>query len=339
MRFIFLVFLFVLIPLMAQEYPTIYASLGDKLFKAPMKFQKLQYNDILKRDIKIYIDYEAKVYAQGISLDEDSHTTAKQKQVYLTSLRALSKQYDKIVRLLQSVYLQAMRNNDYERFTAISNAGIDEIFHSKRILHAMQIYYEEHKNLGRIAAVEKILEDAKIPVVYTTEIDKEQEKKKHDHIPNVPLVDQKNVPFGGAGGLEITKRQSVAQSFTVGRDGILTSVDIIDVSTHRCRPNESLYISLINVKENKPSAMSYYTREVHPDEIHNQQISMHLRHASLHVKKGEQYAIYLSSHAQPSRCTYSWGGGIKTYDGGQTFINGHPNEQRDMKFKTYILTP
>ena len=338
MRLSFLIGL-LCVSLMAKEYPKIYASLSDKLFEAPKKLQTLQYNDILKRDIEAYIQYEAKVYAQGMKLESSSTITSKQKQEYLASLRALSRQYDKIVQLLQNSYLSAMQNDDYERFSALSNAGIDEIFHSKKMLHAMQKYYETHKHLGRIAVVEKVLADAKIPVIYTTEINKKQEKKKHNHIPNVPLVDQKNIPLGSEGGLEITKRQSVAQTFRVGRDGILTSIDIVDVSTHRCRPNESLYLSLINVKENKLGAISYYTRQVHPDEIHNQQISMHLRRASLHVKKGEQYAIYLSSHAQPSKCTYSWGGGFQTYDAGQAFINASPDERRDMKFKTYILTP
>ena len=53
------------------------------------------------------------------------------------------------------------------------------------------------------------------------------------------------------------------------------------------------------------------------------------------VSNGDKYAIYLKTDAEPSGCTYAWGGGIETYDGGDTFINERKNI-RDMKFRSYV---
>jgi hypothetical protein len=150
-------------------------------------------------------------------------------------------------------------------------------------------------------------------------------------------LDQENVPNGDSGGLEITRNQTVAQSFTVSTSGKLSRVDIIDIRHHRCPPQESLYISLINMSGDALGQTTYYTREVYPHEV-NGTISLEFGSYAPTVSKGDRYAIYLKSAAEPGGCTYAWGGGFETYDGGDAFINGVKNI-RDMKFRTYVTTP
>lgn len=64
---------------------------------------------------------------------------------------------------------------------------------------------------------------------------------------NDAQVDQENAGPGG-GGLEITKNQTVAQSFTVGRAGELAEIDVLNLRHHGCAPNESLYVSVVAVE-------------------------------------------------------------------------------------------
>ena len=147
-------------------------------------------------------------------------------------------------------------------------------------------------------------------------------------------LDQENVPIGDSGGLEITSNQTVAQSFTVSKSGKLSRVDIIDIRHHRCPPQKSLYISLINMSGDALGQNTYYTREVYPHEV-NGTISLEFGSYAPTVSEGDRYAIYLKTDADPAGCTYAWGGGFETYDGGDTFINGVKN-LRDMKFRTYV---
>ncbi len=148
------------------------------------------------------------------------------------------------------------------------------------------------------------------------------------------LLDQRNDPPGGTGGMEITSNSTVAQSFTVGRDGQLVAVDAVDVRQHRCLPHKSLYMSVVQVDGDRLAPVTYATREFHPDEVSG---SLHfaLNGNGPRVHKGDQLAVMLESQAQPSGCTYGWGGTYESYPSGRAFINGSRNP-RDMKFRTYV---
>lgn len=161
---------------------------------------------------------------------------------------------------------------------------------------------------------------------------KREEPQSENFLPEGIYIDSENVPVGGSGGLEITNNQTVAQSFTMKHAGKLIAVDLIDLKLHRCTPSASLYVSLVNIHNGKLGEYSYYTRELHPNEI-SSTTRLNFGHYGPTVYPGDQYAVYLQTNA--SGCTYSWGGEYKTYDGGETFINQIPNF-RDMKFRSYI---
>lgn len=158
------------------------------------------------------------------------------------------------------------------------------------------------------------------------------EKQEPSPVPD-PNLDQSNWISGGEGGMEITRNSTVAQSFTVGRTGILERIDVADVAPWRCTPSQSLYISLVNMEGNSLGIKTYKTYEFHPAKVSG--IYLSLTGIGIRVNKGEQYAIILKSDAEPANCTYAWGGGIETYSGGNAFINSQPN-LRDMKFRTYV---
>jgi hypothetical protein len=153
-----------------------------------------------------------------------------------------------------------------------------------------------------------------------------------DKEPN-PLPDQDSAVPGSRGGMEITANSTVAQTFSVSKNGVLYQIDIIDIKHHRCTPSKSLYISLIDTDGQELGISTIRTWEIHSDKVSNNIVR--LTNIEKPVKSGEQYAIVLESSAEPSGCTYAWGGGIDTYDGGSAFINGAPNS-RDMKLRTYV---
>lgn len=250
------------------------------------------------------------------------------------TLRKLAKNYKNIVYSLQKIYLRSINNNDYTNFIKISNSGIDDILKSRNVLNKAKAYYQKNKDKGAVNFFNQLIYQNKFARQSYQEENDVILKKLHNTKKSSIYLDQENIPIGSRGGLEITKNQSVAQSFSITKDGRLVAMDIIDIKQHRCTPTKSLYVSLVKIEDGKLNAETYYTRELHANEI-SSTVKLIFGSDAPQVKVGEKYAIYLQTDAEPGGCTYAWGGGIDTYNDGETFINQRPNI-RDMKFRTYI---
>lgn len=185
---------------------------------------------------------------------------------------------------------------------------------------------QDDENLKQDATDNQVLETTENPVNVAIEVPKQSIQS------NEMFMDAENIPVGGSGGLEITDNQTVAQSFTITKKGRLIAVDLIDLKIHRCLPKESLYVSLVNIQNDQLGVYSYFTRELHSNEVTNT-TRLYFGSYGPIVKPGEQYAVYLQTKA--NGCTYAWGGEYGTYNGGESFINKIQNK-RDMKFRSYI---
>lgn len=185
---------------------------------------------------------------------------------------------------------------------------------------------QDDKNLKQDTTNNQPLETIKNPANGTEEVSKQSIQG------NEMFMDAENVPVGGSGGLEITNNQTVAQSFTTTHRGRLLAIDLIDLKIHRCLPKESLYVSLVNIENGQLGVYSFFTRELHPNEVTNT-TRLYFGSYGPIVNPGEQYAVFLQTKA--NGCTYAWGGEYETYDGGETFINKIQNK-RDMKFRSFI---
>ena len=320
--------------LFGQNNPKVYSQLGDKLFDANRKFMLFQYNQPLSNKIQDYKIKSEHVRQKGFYIKN-----SKEAKEYLLSLRALENDYKQIIRELQKILVDSIRKSDYKQFSVLSRSGLEEIFETTSLKKRAAKFYQQNKHKGTIDYLEKLSYYSQIQKSANSVKPQHREKKQNiiasKNKKTGRFLDQENMPIGGSGGLEITKNQTVAQSFTIQNNGKLIGLDLVDIKHHRCTPSKSLYVSLVDMNKGSLGPHSYYTRELHSNEI-TQTVQLYFGSYGPPVKAGEEYAIFLSSDAQPSGCTYAWGGGFETYTGGQTFINGHKNV-RDMKFRTYIL--
>ena len=317
--------------LFGQDNPKIYASLGDKLFDANTKFMQLQCNQPLSNLIDDYKIKSEHVRNQGFHVEN-----SKEAKEYLLSLRTLENNYQQIIGNLKKKLINSMEKSDYKQFSALARSGLIDIFGTPSLKKQVIEFYQLHKHIETINYLEKLSSDIQLESASLVESQDQEQRKTTQGMKQVHrFVDQENIPIGGRGGLEITKNQTVAQSFTIQNSGQLIGMDLVDIRHHRCTPSKSLYVSLIDMNQDSLGPHSYYTRELHSNEI-TQTIHLNFGSYGPSVKSGEKYAIFLSSDAAPSGCTYAWGGGIETYNGGKTFINKRENI-RDMKFRTYVL--
>lgn len=324
--------------LWGQNHPNLYPSLGNKLFDANAKFEAFLNYETLAEKVRSYNADSKSLREQGLSLESKGDITSDERNKYLASLRVLENDYITIIHDLQQMLLDSIRGNDYGTFVRISNSTIADLWQSHTIQRQAIAYYQQNKDKGNIDSLEQLIHNKKLE----REAEMVQAQEENGvYISKKPVrksgtvVDQEHFPVGGRGGLEITGNQTVAQSFTVTRRGRLIALDLIDIKHHRCAPTTSLHTSLVNMQNDRLGPYSYYTRELHPNEI-SPTTKLYFGHYGPIVKPGERYAIFLKTNAEPGGCTYAWSGDYETYNGGKTFINEIENI-RDMKFRTYIL--
>jgi len=306
--------------------------LGDKLFDASAKLELLKHDGLMLNKASLYEQSMNKVYEQGRYLESKNSISNSERKSYLASLRKLEKSYQNIIFSLQQTLLDAIKEDNYYTFSLINNSEIDDIYELDHIQIKAIAFYQKHKKNGEIKTLDTLINKRKLDKkAYDERVRLSAIKQKKDK--NKSTI-QENTPIGGRGGLEITENQNVAQSFSITKTGTLVAIEIVDIKHHRCTPTTSLYVSLINMKNGQLGSHTYYTRELHPDEI-TPTVKLTLGSYAPSVRKGEKYAIYLESSAESSGCTYAWGGGIETYEGGKTYVNKRPGI-RDMKFRTYV---
>jgi hypothetical protein len=157
-----------------------------------------------------------------------------------------------------------------------------------------------------------------------------------------PILDQQYIAVGSAGGIIVSSTQSVAQTFTVGFDGVLTSVEM-QLARNRTAPADPISLAIVNAPGGTPAWSEVLASAL----IDSSQIgtsyafvSADLSAAMLNVVAGQRLGIYLTTQAVAS------GGGISPYAwlsdqpnpyaGGSSFINHNLSGIRDMGFRTFV---
>lgn len=324
--------------LLSQNNPNLYTSLSSKLYDANSKFKAFKNYETLGEEIQAYNTKSILLHKQGLYLESKADLSSDERNEYLASLRKLENQYIYIIRLLQQMLLNSINQNDYDTYIRVVNSGLADLWESHTVENQVIIFYQNNKHKGAINALEQLIHDKKLEHAAAqaqTQDGSGVYMMKRTVKKSGAYIDQENIPVGSQGGLEVTGNQTVAQSFTITQRGRLSAIDLIDIRHHRCMPSKSLYVSLVNMENGKLGPYSYYTRELHPNEI-SLTTKLFFGNRGPIVKPGEQYAIHLKTNAEPGGCTYGWGGDYETYNGGKTFINEMENK-RDMKFRTYVL--
>ena len=130
-----------------------------------------------------------------------------------------------------------------------------------------------------------------------------------------------NMPANHRGGLEINRNQSVAQSFTVPSDGVVTGAEIVGLSGGGCVDGEGFHFRLLATDQGFPGALIFYEEALSASSVSEQpgiiQITFGLD--GWQVGAFESMALELSIDASSTGCAYAWDGDSPGgYRGGQT---------------------
>ncbi len=158
-------------------------------------------------------------------------------------------------------------------------------------------------------------------------------------------LDQDYVPNPATNGLEVTANQPVTQTFTVGRDGQLTRVEVALINHHRGTPTAPLQVDLVTTDPNGvPTTTSLASLTLMPSAVPTSRgaLSIDLTPFNLNVRTGEVLGLALSTTAAPGGATYAWWGEAPggSYPRGQVFIRGTTSlNVWDLAIRTYTSAP
>jgi len=165
------------------------------------------------------------------------------------------------------------------------------------------------------------------------------------------VIDQANPLLNLDGGLEIhdanpnegAARHFVAQTFTVGKTGWLTRVDVA-VSHHRCTPVGNLYVDVVRTEAGVPGDLVMTGAALTPDEVPasgTELVPVDFGADAEPVVAGDVLGIAVRTDAAYP-CNYAWQGESPgDYPVGATWCfygTDHATDQcvRDMAFQTWV---
>lgn len=158
-------------------------------------------------------------------------------------------------------------------------------------------------------------------------------------------LDQAFVPSPPNNGLEVTASQPVTQTFTVGRSGLLTRVEIAQINHHRGTPQAPLQVDIVACDSaGVPTATVLASLSFQPAAVPMTRgpLQVDLRPFNLTVVPGQRLGIALSSTVGGGGATYAWSGNAPggAYGGGQVFIQQNVGlSVWDLAFQTWVAAP
>jgi hypothetical protein len=163
----------------------------------------------------------------------------------------------------------------------------------------------------------------------------------------VIAVDQNTIPGHDdpdeerGGGLEVTSRQGVLQTFRVGADGTLVDITL-PVRLHRSRPAADLNFSLVTLDaQGKPKdVLARASRAASQLSFRLDEWVISVESKNIKAEAGDLLGLHLTSSATPGQGTYAWQGLPRDrYPRGSAFIDTSAGIFKigyDMSFRTRI---
>lgn len=154
------------------------------------------------------------------------------------------------------------------------------------------------------------------------------------------LLDQQYVPIVNVVGAVINQN-SLAQTFTVGIDGILASVEV--QIARGVPPGDSITLSILSAPGGTPDPSAVLAWAlIDPSQVTRTFtfVPVDLSAAMLEIAVGQQLAIHLTTTLIDGRNTYMWrADSLGLYEGGSGF-NFSPTRAnaRDHGFRTFVDT-
>ena len=138
--------IFVVFTLWAEPYPAMYASYGTPLYKVNSIFNKLtDFEDVKAKSIHYHDSCEA-LMKTGFELESDEPVNKEKRKTYLKSLRALEKEYQFIIYLLNNHLSQAIATENTPQFFKIIDTELKGIAkQAPLVLQTISFYKTQEK--------------------------------------------------------------------------------------------------------------------------------------------------------------------------------------------------
>ena len=155
-------------------------------------------------------------------------------------------------------------------------------------------------------------------------------------------LDQSYLPNPVNNGLEITANQPVTQTFTVGRTGQLTHVEISKINHHNGTSTNNLQVDIVTTTTGGvPTTTSLATVSILPANVPASlgPLLVDLTAFNVQVQVGQQLGIALTSPNLPGTPSYGWWGEAPggSYPNGQIFIQQNTSlSVWDLAFQTWV---
>lgn len=161
---------FSFISLLAQNNPSLYSPLGNKLYDASSNFNIFIGYTPLSDDIRSYQTQCDALRNIGFELESKANITVKEKNDYLVSLRTMEQNYIRIIYDIQKILIKSINSNDYDTFQQIANAPIPDLWQSPSLTGRAIEYYQKHKEKGKILSLEELVKYQNIEKEFDPEL-------------------------------------------------------------------------------------------------------------------------------------------------------------------------
>lgn len=166
-----LFFTFLLLTSLVQaetSYPKLFEQLGTPLYKADRSFINISKLDAnIKKKAKHYHLKVKKLLILAKKIENDTSDNKKDKKKYINELRGLQKDYDEIIREVNTYLIKSIDVNNYKEFTRVMNLGHNLFLQNNIIKKRAMAYYVENRTRGSIPVLESSYQTLESdPVLY-----------------------------------------------------------------------------------------------------------------------------------------------------------------------------
>ena len=219
MKFLLTLFLFTLL-LTAQEYPKFFEKLGTPLFKADTSFQKLTHLDKMEKYASDYHKEAKELLHLANFLKKDPMHLEMNRKRYIKELRALQKEHDKVMKIVNIALVKSIDNDDFNTFSKIVNTDLKALQSNEIIRKRIMAYYVSHRTRGIVEPLESTYDSI------------EKDKRLYAYIKShLPLVKHIKNTFQTGGSVfktVLSKKEDIA--FIANNEHSFKVLDIKDIS-------------------------------------------------------------------------------------------------------------
>lgn len=140
--------------------PDVYSALGDVIFNNIENIEKLKEIETFKGFSEKINNYSNAVSkAKEIGYEIESGSKRVNEDVYLNTLRELSKEHDYFIRSVNSAYVASMKTKDFELFSKVVNSGLLDT--KKRKDEIIEYYLANSADINASGVIQNFLDEDK----------------------------------------------------------------------------------------------------------------------------------------------------------------------------------